>query len=174
MKRTSFTRTDLAAITAIILTGAMSAHAQAMREPSLPVPTPIEERNYMAARSYEGETYAANSMNRAPVALGRSSVRANAQPLTAAGPAEDALRSLPPGANGYQIKAGAFRSFENAQRLYARLYSIGSARIEPRTANGDTFYGVYLGPWKTQSEAFTAYGQAMDAGMQDGKIIDPQ
>ncbi len=163
---------------------ALSASAQ-----SLPVPMPEEERIELRTAKtradYEGgPTQYATARIPSPVTgaplsdrLSRPAPQTSTQQTirkqAAQIPAEDVLRALPPGATGYMIKAGSFRTFENAERLQAQLFSIGTAKIVPRRANGKDFYGVYLGPWATEAEAFTAYGLAMDAGMQDGEIIDP-
>ena len=127
----------------LTLSASLFSFAQIAPEPSLPVPPPVEERQAFAA------------LNRAP------------SPYIQ----RERIKASPNGE--YLIKAGAFRSFENAERLYARLHAIGPAQIVHRTANGQDFYGVYLGPWQSEADAFTAYSQALDAGMQDGKIIQP-
>ncbi len=147
---------------------------------SLPVPMPFEEQRELddaRMRQQSTDLYA----GAAPVfqqgqPLGRGYVEAqqnlaNQQEFVQQ---TSRLQTLAPGASGYTIKAGSFRSFENAQRLHAKLYNIGSARIVPRHANGQDFYGVYLGPWASETQAFEAYSLAMDAGMQDGKILDPE
>lgn len=144
---------------------------------SLPVPMPIEEQRELddaRMRQYSQEQYAGTRPTfQQGIPLGRSSVEAY-QRKAFKQQNTVKLQTLAPDANGYTIKAGAFRSFQNAQKLHAKLYSIGSARIISRQANGMDFYGVYLGPWATEEEAFKAYSLAMDAGMQDGKILDPK
>ena len=137
------TKLAIGAAMTLTLSASLFSMAQTAPEPSLPVPQPIEER----------QSYAALARTPSPFIQ------------------RERIKAAPNGE--YMIKAGAFRSFENAERLYARLHSVGPAQIVHRSANGQDFYGVYLGPWKTETDAFTAYGQALDAGMQDGKIIQP-
>lgn len=149
-----------------------SANAQ-----SLMVPMPAEERQELAQARFR-QAQNDQMVPRQPTfqtgtPLGRPLVEARQEQRITA-PTPEPLQSLPTGAAGYMIKAGSFRSFANAQSLHAKLYAIGSARIIPRQANGMDFYGVYLGPWSTEAEAFQAFSLAMDAGMQDGKIIDAE
>lgn len=150
--------------------GAGTASAQTA-EPSLPVPMPIEERMELPA---EGQYYsvAKNGVSPRPfdarAAASRSGISSKPIDRTRV---ETNLRTLPPGENGYFIKAGAFRQFDNASRLHASLFSVGSAQIIHRVAAGQDYYGVYLGPWKSHAEAEAAYKLAVDAGMQDGKIV---
>ncbi len=159
------------------LASIMACALPAATAQSLPVPMPIEEQRELEdarMRQQFREEFAGTSATfQQGIPLGRSSVAAQQQ-QQAYQQTSNKLQTLAPDANGYTIKAGSFRSFENAQRLHAKLYSIGSARIVPRQADGMDFYGVYLGPWATEKQAFQAYTLAMDAGMQDGQIIDPK
>ncbi|ACT58058.1 SPOR domain-containing protein [Hirschia baltica] len=144
---------------------------------SLPVPMPIEEQRELEdarLRQKTDEEYAGRTLTFTQgVPLGRSSVASSQiNPISRSNTPQ--LQTLPSNASGYTIKAGSFQSFENAQKLHAKLYAIGSSKIIPRRANGKDFYGVYLGPWATEAEAFQAFTLAMDAGMQDGQILDPQ
>ena len=161
-----------AGLASFITFAPLSASAQ-----SLPVPMPIEEQRELQDASlrqqFRQEFAGSTPVFQQGIPLGRASVAAQQQRQTQV-IMEKKLQTLAPNANGYTIKAGSFRSFENAQRLHAKLYNIGSARIVPRQAGGMDFYGVYLGPWATEDEAFQAYSLAMDAGMQDGKILDPK
>ncbi|MFC7291962.1 SPOR domain-containing protein [Hirschia litorea] len=157
---------------AFALVGFQSANAQ-----SLPVPMPAEERQELAQARYRQAQNAQIAQHQPSyqtgTPLGRPLVEARKESSPSA-PTAEPLQTLSSDATGYMIKAGSFRSFANAQSLHAKLYAIGSARIIPRQANGMDFYGVYLGPWATEAEAFQAFSLAMDAGMEDGKIIDPE
>ena len=138
-------------------------------EPSLSVPTPQEElaetpRTELYSVAINDQRAKQHNARKAVSGLSEHIVQANTL---------SSLRSLPPTSNGYYVKAGAFQSFENAQQLHADLFAIGSAQITHRQANGRDYYGVYLGPWKTEAEAMSAFGLALDAEMQDGKIIAP-
>ncbi len=157
---------------AIAIFGVGNANAQ-----SLMVPMPDEERQELAQarlrQAQNDQMVPRRPTFQSGTPLGRPLVEAR-QEQSITTPTSEPLQSLPTGAAGYMIKAGSFRSFANAQSLHAKLYAIGSARIIPRQANGMDFYGVYLGPWATEAEAFQAYSLAMDAGMEDGKIIDAE
>lgn len=139
-------------------------------EPSLPVPTPPEERAEMTTPEF----YAVANNGELPRAFDARRTAAKIAARQSHKEVASQLRTLPPESRGYYVKAGAFQSFENAQRLHAKLFAIGSAQITHREAHGQDFYGVYLGPWKTQAEAEAAYELALKAGMQDGAVIAPR
>jgi cell division protein FtsN len=159
----TFSHSPLIGLSAIGLLAVSTPNAIAQ---SLPVDTPYEE----LMESGDTQYIAGYNQGVRSLPLGRASVEAmNKKQARQA--AYNGL-SVSQNGHGYTVKAGAFRNFENAKRLQAKLYSIGPSRIEPRTANGMEFYGVYLGPWKTEGDAFTAYSMAIDKGMQDGTIIE--
>ena len=158
-----------AGVSVFILTLPASAQAQYEVQPSLPVPTPPEEQ----AEAKTPEFYSMAIDGVKPIPFNARNKAAEISTHQRLVETTSKLRSLPPESRGYLIKAGAFRSFENAQRLHAKLFSIGSAQITHRQAKGLDFYGVYLGPWKTREEAQIAYDLALKAGMQDGEIIAP-
>ena len=156
----------------LFASSASSALAQEFYEPSLPVPVPSEDAqqsqqsgDYYAVAAIDGSVPRAFDARRqaAEVAARRARTETISQ-----------LRTLPPSSPGYYVKAGSFRSFENAQQLHASLFAIGSAQITHRKANGQDFYGVYLGPWRNEAQAKEAFILAMDAGMQDGAIVPPR
>ncbi len=153
--------------------GAGAVHAQeAGYEPSLPVPMPVEERLEMK-RDGEYLSVARNGVLPKPFDA-RAVANSDLAPVSQAADrslAETTLRTLPVGQDGYYIKAGAFRDFDNAARLHASLFAVGSAQIIHRAAQGQDFYGVYLGPWETQSQANAALTMATRQGMQDAQIV---
>lgn len=54
---------------------------------------------------------------------------------------------------GYVIQAGAFGSYENAQRLSQQLSGFGATRIVESFKNGKSLYRVYLGSWSQKQDA---------------------
>ena len=74
----------------------------------------------------------------------------------------------------FMVQIGAYASVENAERVTDRLdddMPVRTARIE-RT-DGQSLYRVRLGPYRTETEAQTALGQARQAGFSDARVIRP-
>jgi len=69
------------------------------------------------------------------------------------------------------VQAGAFGSAQNAERMRARLASVGPARTSPVTANGRTLWRVRLGPARSVAEADRLLAATVRAGAGDARIV---
>ena len=69
------------------------------------------------------------------------------------------------------IQAGAFAVPENAQRVRARIASLGSVKIVPPAGNGGALYRVRLGPVGSEAEAARLLGRVIGSGYSGARVI---
>jgi len=69
------------------------------------------------------------------------------------------------------IQAGAFSQGDNANRMKAKLASLGAVSITAARVNGLDVYRVRLGPLSTVDEADQMLPRAVGAGAIDAKIV---
>ena len=69
------------------------------------------------------------------------------------------------------IQAGAFGVEENAQRLKAKLASVGRTDIYVANVEGKTFYRVRVGPVSTVDQADELLARVVGAGANGAKIV---
>lgn len=69
------------------------------------------------------------------------------------------------------VQAGAFQNQDNARRLSRRLTPIGSARVQPATVAGKTFYRVRIGPVANVAEADRLLNRVIVAGYPGSRIV---
>jgi rare lipoprotein A len=69
------------------------------------------------------------------------------------------------------VQAGAFGVAENAQRLKAKLVSVGRTDIFVANVDGKTFYRVRVGPVATVDQADALLNRVVGAGANGAKIV---
>jgi len=70
------------------------------------------------------------------------------------------------------VQAGAFAVPENAQRVRARIASLGNAEIVPGTSRGSALYRVRIGPVASETEARQLLSRVVDHGYPDARVVD--
>jgi rare lipoprotein A len=70
------------------------------------------------------------------------------------------------------VQAGAFAVPENAQRVRARIASLGNAEIIPGTGRGSSLYRVRIGPVASEAEARRLLSRVVDHGYPDARVVD--
>ena len=95
-----------------------------------------------------------------------------AAPAAIVAPAPDgSVTSVPvPTSTSIYVQAGAFASFENANRVAAHLSSVG-AQISQVSIDGRPLYRVRVGPLQDVGQADTVLSQVHGLGHNDVKII---
>jgi rare lipoprotein A len=89
-----------------------------------------------------------------------------------------ALAAAKPAASGNRnagrifVQAGAFAIPENAQRVRARIASLGHAEIVPGTSRGSALYRVRLGPVGSEAEARRLLSRVVDHGYPEARVVD--
>ncbi len=69
------------------------------------------------------------------------------------------------------VQAGAFREFDNANRVNARLSAMGRAAISQTVVDGMDLYRVRLGPLATVDEADRMLDLVIGAGYPDARVV---
>jgi rare lipoprotein A len=69
------------------------------------------------------------------------------------------------------VQAGAFSVFENANRLRARLVSIGPARIDPVIIGDTQIFRVRLGPLSGVEQADSMLASVIAAGVNGAQVV---
>jgi rare lipoprotein A len=69
------------------------------------------------------------------------------------------------------IQAGAFVDFANANRLSARLSTLGPTKVNQVLLNGQDFYRVRMGPISNVTEADQLLARLINAGHQEARIV---
>ena len=70
------------------------------------------------------------------------------------------------------VQAGAFAVPENAQRVRARIASLGNAEIVPGTSHGSALYRVRIGPVASETEARRLLSRVVDHGYPEARVVD--
>lgn len=73
--------------------------------------------------------------------------------------------------SGIFVQTGAFGSHGNALAMAKKLQSFGQAKVSPTLVNGNRFYRVRLGPFKSASQADTLVAQIASADIGEPIII---
>lgn len=102
-------------------------------------------------------------------------------PTTVPGTTEPDGRFLPapvvqqvavgPGPKRIYVQAGSFTLFDNANKLRARLASIGPSFLAPSMVNGTQFFRVRVGPLDTPEQADQVLDQVVAAGNNGARVI---
>jgi rare lipoprotein A len=69
------------------------------------------------------------------------------------------------------VQAGAFQSRSNADRLVARLHSVGAANVSTINQNGKALFRVRFGPIGTVDEADAMLNKVIDQGENGAQIV---
>ena len=69
------------------------------------------------------------------------------------------------------IQAGAFAMPENAQRVRARIATLGNVQVVPAEVNGTALYRVRLGPVTNEAEADRLLNQVVGSGFPTARIV---
>ncbi len=69
------------------------------------------------------------------------------------------------------VQAGAFANFENANRVRARLISVGPVRISPVLVNGRDLFRVRVGPMASIDDADRMLERIIEAGYTDARTL---
>lgn len=69
------------------------------------------------------------------------------------------------------IQAGAFSQFDNANRVHAKLASVGNVKVSPILVNGKDLFRVRVGPVASVEVADRLLEQVIGAGYPDARII---
>ncbi|MGH6959804.1 MAG: SPOR domain-containing protein, partial [Dongiaceae bacterium] len=90
----------------------------------------------------------------------------------AAGPQPDGkVTVVPVRKTAMFIQAGAFTNAANADRLRAKLASLGRSQIVPALVGNQRFYRVRIGPIATLAEADTMLGKVVASGHPEARLI---
>lgn len=69
------------------------------------------------------------------------------------------------------VQAGAFTRADNAQRLKARLATLGDVRVTGARVNGSSLYRVRIGPVGSVNEADRLLDRVVGSGAPDARIV---
>ncbi|WP_083901136.1 septal ring lytic transglycosylase RlpA family protein [Azospirillum sp. B4] len=107
--------------------------------------------------------------------------RTVAAPTTIPGTTEPDGRFMPapvvqqvavgPGPKRIYVQAGSFTLYDNANKLRARLASIGPSFMAPTMVNGTQFFRVRVGPLDTPEQADQVLDQVVAAGNNGARVI---
>lgn len=82
-----------------------------------------------------------------------------------------AVTTEPVSPTNVYIQTGAFASFENANRVRARLVHVGPVKISPVLINGQDLFRVRIGPMASIDDADLMLEQVIKAGYTDAKTL---
>ena len=69
------------------------------------------------------------------------------------------------------IQAGAFSVLENAQRVRARIATLGSVEVVPTAGRGGALYRVRLGPLASDAQAVRLLSKVVDRGYPGARVV---
>ncbi|MHA1599158.1 MAG: septal ring lytic transglycosylase RlpA family protein [Alphaproteobacteria bacterium] len=81
------------------------------------------------------------------------------------------VRLEPVSATKIYIQAGAFSNFDNANRVHARLLSLGDVKISPVLVGGRDLFRVRVGPLGTVDDADQMLERVIGAGYTNARTI---
>ncbi len=81
------------------------------------------------------------------------------------------VRQVAVTASDFFVQAGAFTAYHNANRLRARLSSLGQVSVTEITTGGRLFYRVRVGPLKTVGDADAMLERLRLNGYEDSRIM---
>ena len=117
-------------------------------------------------------TVVASSQPQAPVIRPAAPVSAPAPAArTTLEPVTGKVSQKQVGASNIFVQAGAFGEYANANRVQARLASVGSVRISSVLINGRDLYRVRVGPLASVAEADRMLETVARAGYRSARII---
>ena len=83
-----------------------------------------------------------------------------------------AVPPLAPVGSGYFVQAGAFSTFDNAERVRATLARFGGSSISQTSFGPTSLYRVRLGPFASADAAQTTMGRVQQAGYRDARVVN--
>jgi len=86
-------------------------------------------------------------------------------------PAKPEVTQRPVKDTGIYVQAGAFGVYENANKVRARLSTVGAVKLSSVLINGQDLYRVRVGPLATVAEADIVLQKVSDAGYNAARII---
>jgi len=106
-----------------------------------------------------------------PVAVPKPAPAPQPVPQTASEPANGKISQKTVGASNIFVQAGAFGQYANANRVKARLSTIGAVKISNVLVNGRDLYRVRLGPMTNVAAADRMLEAVAKAGYTTARII---
>ncbi len=73
---------------------------------------------------------------------------------------------------GYYVQAGAFASYDAAERLAEKLEGFGQTHVLQAEVDGRTFYRVRVGPTDYREEAIVLQSQIRDYGIPAAHVVE--
>jgi rare lipoprotein A len=83
----------------------------------------------------------------------------------------DRVSKVPVRPTNIYVQVGAFTRPDNANRLKAKLATLGDVRISGSTVNGANFYRVRIGPLGSVDEADKLLDRVVASGVPDARIV---
>jgi len=131
------------------------------------VPLPVQATPVASPPPVESATLAA------PAASGLSPISAAA--AAAADPVkavlDQAVITLPVKATSIYVQVGAFSQYDNANRLRAKLSTMGATKVTQASVDGLPFFRVRMGPATTVDDADRLLDLVVRAGYHDARIV---
>ncbi|WP_239988600.1 septal ring lytic transglycosylase RlpA family protein [Paramagnetospirillum kuznetsovii] len=81
------------------------------------------------------------------------------------------IKSVPVRTTHLYVQAGSFSRHDNANRLAARLTSVGKAQVSQANVQGKPVFRVRLGPLQSVEDADRMLDAVMAAGTQDARVV---
>lgn len=132
----------------------------ASKAPSLRSAPPVASAQRPTSTPNRISSPALNSVPLAPVTTAQ------------APPASDHQVSMTPvSPTSIYVQVGAFSQYDNADRLRARLTSIGHTKVTQVNVDGLPFFRVRMGPVTTVSDADQLLDRVVRAGYHDARIV---
>jgi len=98
--------------------------------------------------------------------------QAHAEPLHPVPSARPMPAAIPVSTSGRTfVQAGAFAIPENAQRVRARIATLGNVQVVPAEVNGSALYRVRLGPVTNGAEADRLLSKVVGSGYPTARIV---
>jgi len=85
--------------------------------------------------------------------------------------ADAVVRMEPVSRTNIYIQAGAFGQFNNANKVRARLSTLGTVKVSPVLVNGRDLYRVRVGPLSSVADADRMLGRVIGSGYSNARII---
>lgn len=155
------------------------APAAAPALPAQPPPAPVVIASAQAAPlPAQGTPFAApQPVERAPLAAPKAA-GPSPMPVPAAAAADpvkavldQAVITVPVKATSIYVQVGAFSQLDNANRLRAKLSTMGSTKVTQASVDGLPFFRVRMGPATTVDDADRLLDLVVRAGYHDARIV---
>ena len=79
--------------------------------------------------------------------------------------------TLPVKATSIYVQVGAFSQYDNANRLRAKLSTMGATKVTQASVEGLPFFRVRMGPAVTVDDADRLLDLVVRAGYHDARIV---